>query len=190
MKEIYMPFNGEMVRAILEGRKTLTHRPVKFPKWIQPSEYEEAVKAMNKSAHMAICERGPADGIIGRWKCPYGEPGDLMCVRETYQSDGRHTAYKASPETWPVPERVKDGTAWINWHWRPSIHMPKWACRKKKLIISVRAERIQFTSEMDAIAEGFNDLESFIKCYDSLYPCAWERNEWSWRVEWIKEAGQ
>jgi len=173
-------FKDDMIRAILEGRKTQTRRVVKSP-----------AKNMQASGAEVIKHRAPGDkwygdhvwsmrGSSGVWgdytherflsMCPYGKPGDRLWVRETWcavddtdLNGERWVDYRATPrysaehpagwENAPdSPEALK---------WRPSIHMPRWASRITLEITDVRVERLQDISEEDAIAEGaqhFPDL--------------------------------
>ena len=143
-------FSAPMVRALLDGRKTQTRRPVKLI-------VSGRVKApgSNKNWH-------PDDPNAVR-ACPYGRQGDLLWVRETFSgphcmeaSEGRAAA---PPSKWGRSSRI--------WYWadgnpqdgdwtrpRPSIHMPRWASRLTLRITDVRIERLQDISEKDAIAEG------------------------------------
>lgn len=100
--------------------------------------------------------------------CPYGQPGDLLWVRETWS--GIHTFCNTPPS-----ERrsfVGDGHPYLRedvWYWadgstdygdwekpRPAIHMPRWASRLTLRITDVRVERLQEISEADALAEGIH----------------------------------
>lgn len=149
MKERPILFSGSMVRAILAGHKTQTRRVIRW----------------NDDGPCADC--GP---------CPYGEPADRLWVRETwrpwirgfsshvqYRADGRRgdsLGADASDAAMVLAE--KNGGMWddgraqdpASVNWRPSIFMPRWACRLALSVCGVRAERLQSISEADAIAEG------------------------------------
>ena len=185
-------FNGAMVRAILEGRKTQTRRVVKNL---------EGRPANSWTLHRAA---GCADswssdsGWMGR--CPYGQPGDRLWVREAFREAlGFETEplsfcrYKASD---PLADEHK---------WTPSIHMPRWASRILLEITAVRVERLQDISEADARAEGVTDggclncgepepcacaqpapdaRDSFCRLWQSINgPGSWADNPWVWIVE-------
>lgn len=148
MPERPILFSGEMVRAILDGRKTQTRRP------IAPTQPR-------------------ADGLwpAGRdplSDCPFGAIGDRLWVRETwgrYFTDGvgMHTVYRADGEH----ERE-----WLDLgRWRPSIHMPRWASRLTLRITHVRVERLQDISEEDARAEGVEPGDRLVRCLQTV-PCA------------------
>lgn len=149
MKERPILFSGEMVRAILDGRKTQTRRfvkpqPIGFTgrKYIVPNE---APKAWRDS-----------DDFVSL--CPYGAPSDRLWVRETWAQipEMKPSGYFTNPE-W------KNRVAWYRadndkpmWGgaWRPSIHMPRWASRITLEIVNVRAERLSAITESDAETEG------------------------------------
>jgi hypothetical protein len=74
--------------------------------------------------------------------------------------------------------------------WKPSIHMPRWASRITLEVVSVRVERLQDISRVDAIAEGCCDPDSstpklaFEMLWQSINgPGSWEANPWVWVVE-------
>lgn len=82
-------------------------------------------------------------------KCPYGQTGDILWVRETFceiVKGSGHYYYKA--DTPSVNIKAFDTT------WKPNIHMPKAACRIKLRITSIRIERLHDITEDDALAEG------------------------------------
>lgn len=139
-------FNGEMVRAILAGRKTQTRRPIRDDWWrcLDPDDEEDRAQALNMS--------------------PYGHPGDRLWVRETWAKSS------GGPDDYPMIHYAADGTARhyssetnhsdtfpqpYFGKWRPSIHMPRWVSRITLEVTGVRVERVQDISDADARAEGF-----------------------------------
>lgn len=130
-----------MVRAILRGQKTQTRRVIKGP-------------AEGYNAH----------GINTLFRCPYGKPGDILWVRETWAEVGSFdpgiTVYRADyPDCIPgqfenVPESIEE----MGNVWKPSIHMHRHRCRLLLEIVSVRAERLHDLSQEDAKAEGLSRL--------------------------------
>lgn len=153
MKELPILFSTPMVQANLDGRKTMTRRIVKP----QPSN------GLQKGAG----DPGWYDTDYectfhtGKYiKCPYGQPGDLLWVRETWclpsLFDGFEKDYyfKAG---FSVSD-IKDRNASQNW--RPSIHMPKAAARIWSQVEEIRVERLQDISEEDAISEGILPAEN------------------------------
>ena len=184
MRERPILFQGAMVRALLAGTKTQTRRPVK-------------------------CEVTDYGGALLTAKvCPYGQPGDRLWVRESWRTVApgagySHLATDGDGQYPPGPLRLHK--------WRPSIHMPRAACRLVLEITAVRVERLQDCSESDAKAEGIYewmaglardpgvsvaDVDELIAHYgtgpvavyaalwDSMNGCdAWAANPWVWVVE-------
>lgn len=141
-----------MVQAILENRKTMTRRVVKLPNY-HPSLPE---KQINK---LEIIDWVLYDGNkerIGTIKCPYNI-GDVLWVRETFtEVPGIKFLYKANPEH----QSMK---------WKPSIFMPKEACRIFLRIKSIRVERLQDISREESRSEGIElDLVSVTKFKDYI----------------------
>lgn len=177
MKERPILFSGAMVRAILEGRKTVTRRPIK-PAPIGIPAPPPAIAGGSWT--------WKGQPLLGRKaemlsQCPYGRPGDRLWVREswwqagdwqaTYPEDdtgawfgSKRIVYLAdgAPPNEPnrhYPSGLRNGAysaAEPNkiWRHRPSIHMPRWASRILLEITAVRVERLQDISEEQAIAEG------------------------------------
>lgn len=139
-------FSAPMVRALLDGRKTQTRRVVKgiALDWLAPDMFTPEF----------VADR--ANGL-----CPYGNTGDRLWVRETWQSDVAHAFTK--PSLIPAGERFfYEAGGEVNTTdlsvravgWRPSIHMPRWASRIALRVTDVRIERLTEISEPDAVAEG------------------------------------
>ncbi|MBF8780960.1 hypothetical protein IV505_14685 [Pseudomonas fulva] len=187
VKERPILFSGPMVRAILEGRKTVTRRAIAA----QPPEgykWRGWVIDSTNSKDIGKASWGEGDGPVQRnavyARCPYGQPGDRLWVRETWgvishdfdqlgnaidwEPDrpakairemrfGRgyysgHVVYAADgPCEWAGDE---DGGGDPRSAWKPSIHMPRAACRILLEITDVRVERLQDISEQQALAEG------------------------------------
>lgn len=140
MKERPIIFGAEMVRAILDGRKTQTRRVIKPQPYYVDFEprYEKNTWAFWSDEVLKY-----RNGLIVR--CPYGVPGDRLWVKEAW----------ADPYDVRIPVyRADMATAYEGLRWRPSIFMPRWASRIILEITGVRAERVQAISEDDAIAEG------------------------------------
>ena len=141
-------FNSDMVRAILEGRKTVTRR---------------VIKDADESMYAGLCGLGPGlfDRKTGlRTKEPYYRLGDILYVRETFcpnyfdvsiavglKCSSRH-AFKADYRKEAIGDIVPEPK------WRPSIHMPKEAARIWLRDVDVRAERLQEISNEQIIKEG------------------------------------
>lgn len=160
MKERPILFSGAMVRAILDGRKTVTRRTVKgiALDWIA---------AGFNASYVA----DDANGL-----CPYGCAGDRLWVRETWSSSVSAedlTPRQIVDQRWPIWYAADSECRFLGAddggpgfmererRWRPSIHMPRWASRITLEVTGVRVERLQDISEADAQAEGaqfFRDL--------------------------------
>ncbi len=100
-------------------------------------------------------------------RCPYGQPGDRLWVRECFAygggTNGKPIVYRAD---WPGVRRPCDsgvpyGGGFPDEKWSPSIHMPRWASRLTLELVDVRAEQVQGISEEDAIAEGLVQTTRF-----------------------------
>ena len=176
MNEHPILFSTEMIRAILDGRKTQTRRVIKpqYPKF------------SHGFGGCFFCGDGD-DGIIevaGVLYCPYGVPGDTLWVREMWaMADNGHTYYRADyPASIPMrATKLFGGTGW-----KPSIHMPRSASRLTLEVINVRVERVQEISEEDAIAEGVASVDLFASLWDTINAkrgYAWDTNPWVWVVE-------
>ena len=167
MKERGMIFNGEMVRALLSGRKTQTRRPIKWKqtRFTEIGEREDGSKwPWSEDAEHACDFWHP---------CPFGAVGDRIWVRETFQGPlfdyDLMDSYCKAPTPFEKPEfcvykadgvpapEFYDADDELHCCWRPSIHMPRWASRILLEITDVRVERLNAISEEDARAEGIID---------------------------------
>lgn len=160
-----MIFNAEMVRAILDGRKTQTRRIMK----VQPDTPEFGVRriiesSISKEIGMYFWSQEDARGIKARSKqfsFPYGDVGDHIWVRETWAEAGAGAPdlklYRANyPDH--VPAHYENVPPADEIRWTPSIHMPRWASRLTLEITGVRVERLDKISEEDAVAEGMQGV--------------------------------
>ncbi|BEM52786.1 hypothetical protein SME20J_14730 [Serratia marcescens] len=185
MKERPVIFNGEMVRAILDGRKTRTRRVMKHqPRQHDHQNYDTAPWSDAPPAYYNVnsadwaCKYcGEGIGFDGRsvYRCPFGRVGDRLWVRETWQGplvDEEHLDdYRANADKFQTPEFCEyaaDGGARpefcdlddnVRQGWRPSIHMPRWASRITLEITGVLVERLNDISDGDAIREGCSAAE-------------------------------
>ncbi|MDM2957387.1 hypothetical protein [Citrobacter sp. CK206] len=166
MTERGMIFNAEMVRAILDGRKTQTRR-VMNP---QPANDISRATFPNPDVVGWSSSLRHKHGSTTAHFCPFGAVGDRLWVRETFQgplvSEELFEEYRAYPEKFETPqycEYAADGGARpeycdlddnLRHGWRPSIHMPRWASRILLEITSVRVERLNDISQEDAQDEG------------------------------------
>ena len=204
MKERPILFSGEMVRAILEGRKTQTRRVVK------PQPYKDFAFMPLSTELVGI--GSPEKGWV---RCPFGTPGDRLWVRETWRAWHPVNRYD-EPLEWDIYPSIpaEKGDRSIEYQattegpedipWRPSIHMPRWASRITLEITGVRVERLRAMSEEDALAEGFRGKKfghedpeadnwtnraAFAEYWDSLSKGEffWCDNPWVWVIEFKKQ---
>lgn len=193
MRELPILFNGHMVRAILAGMKSQTRR---------------VVRPQPDPGH--IGHLGPGIPIIRTERrdvrCPYGQPGDRIWVREAFDP-----IYGQCP-----PDRIIEVDYRADWEpngkrwrmmdvmgtrrWRPAIHMPRGLSRILLENVSVRVERLQDISEADALAEGVSpDMglrwqsgdDTPRGMYGELWesingPGSWDTNPWVWVVEFTR----
>ncbi|HDU5937487.1 TPA: morphogenetic protein [Klebsiella variicola] len=216
MTERGMIFNGEMVRAILDGRKTQTRRPVKFP-----------VHDKNLGCELAGNELAGELSAGNYLNSAFGKPGDRIWVRETFQGPlfdyDLMDSYCKDPTPFEKPEfcvykadgvpapEFYDADDELHCCWRPSIHMPRWASRILLEITDVRAERLNAISEEDARAEGIIDggclncgepepcgcanpepdaTDAFAYLWQSIYGQeSWNANPWVWVIEFERVEG-
>lgn len=158
IKERPILFSGPMVRAILEGRKTVTRRPIKpsmrgFDVSFELHQQEDGSwQPMHTFDESCMDDQGTEHPIV----CPYGQPGDRLWVREAFNrtnpggTEGVYY-YRADGE---LPKCIGGGKFTGVESWKPSIHMPRAACRILLEITDVRVERLQDISEEQALAEG------------------------------------
>ena len=204
---------GDMVRAVLDGRKTQTRVPVKLTK-----KQELAVDTQTREEYRKLPK-------ILEYS-PLGVPGDVLWVRETWRPEELDNGCAV------VRFRADDGlicihdthsAQWLQWYhhggwrqkpiWRPSIHMPYWACRLKRNVKRTWVERVRDISEEDCYAEGAKDTDRgclgayvfageiaesyesihdvFRSLWDSIYAkdgFGWSENPWVFGCEFERRA--
>ena len=160
MKERPILFSGPMVRAILEGRKTQTRRVAK------PDGLDLVGPCGNSATGDVFLVGRDWPGNMVTVKCPYGQIGDCLWVKETHGlRDCRPHGYpqclisyhadKVSRLASPGDDDPLELAPFESpKRWRPSIHMPRWASRITLEITAVRVERLQEITEEDAQKEG------------------------------------
>jgi hypothetical protein len=168
MTEMPILMNGDMVRAILDGRKTQTRRPVKP----QPSPFpERCLRECKEQGDLVLDDHNGKLALYWHTPfsyAPFGKPGDHLWVRETFGFDPNidallkaegHTPGDLGPRDIEVIGYKADvgrtAAADAVQRWRPSIHMPRWASRLTLEIERVWIERLMDISEADAVAEGW-----------------------------------
>jgi len=158
VKERPILFSAPMVRAILEGRKTVTRRAIK----VQPHIDASGNFCVGSSNYGQDGYGNPVTKHFVNGCCPYGKPGDRLWVRETWMADAQVDAVaprdlsQGEPIHYPADGAVRQtGCAMIKpGKIRPSIHMPRWVSRILLEVTGVRVERLQGISEEQALAEG------------------------------------
>ncbi len=201
MAEHPILFSGEMVRAILEERKTQTRRVIKP----QPQDIDDCPWVRSGWAEWTT-------DTVRHCTCkeiknPYGNPRDLLWVRETWQAQNLerqwwHDVKRADRElhnwawTNPIEPAYDDAPP----RWLPGIHMPRAASRITLEIVNVRVEQIQSITWQDIVAEGCPPEHHMDNCngmshamfgwYESLWDrinyergYGWIGNPWVWVVE-------
>lgn len=186
-------FNTDMVRAILDGRKTVTRRVIKFPEGMTGR----------------LSESGATDHIFypGGIKRPLYHTGDILYVRETWNeylnNENIEYCYLADMQNVTYVDMDDEPIKW-----KPSIHMPKSAARIFLRITDARVERLRDMKDIDAYKEGITDckgnkckgyelcdtLSNHVKkCFSYLWNSTikkqdlnkygWDTNPWVWVYE-------
>lgn len=175
-------FNTDMVRSILDGRKTVTRRVIKH----------DVYAILNSTYHKEHPEVDDKQ-IISELCMPSYQPGDILYVRETWAQAAAHTLFYRADKTIQ------------NILWRPSIHMPKEAARIFLKVTNVRVERLQDIDDEQAKKEwanwrngknvGFEEkmsrsaVERFAEIWDStikksdINRYGWNANPYVWKIE-------
>ncbi|MFZ4569719.1 MAG: hypothetical protein ACOYM0_01155 [Bacteroidales bacterium] len=212
-------FSTPMVQAILKGRKTMTRRVIKYKKEI--TDPQIGWTTFTPDGMFSV--RGiHSSGEFGEsfFNMPY-KKGDVLWVRETfapiviedYAGDGKDKYtwfYRADPDSDELLNNMEDCT------WKPSIYMPRVACRIFLEITGVRIQKLQNIKSLDAINEGIEPVKYIsetggpgyrgYKCYfkDNGFPMvdpvasfgslwasingieSWQANPWVWVIEFKK----
>lgn len=212
-KEIPILFSTPMVEGVDSDRKTITRRTRNLKKInIHPDKWELSLTMDNwtnsKGEHedkFAVLFTDKKSGKQISIPCPYGQVKDILWVRESFYGDPGDYVFKA-----------QCGPGYRPLHsWRPSIHMPKEACRLHLEIIGLRIERLHDIREHDAIQEGIErewdgtaywyrnyDVENSaisshmfkqdsLASFQSLWKSingkkSWYKNPWVWVIEFKK----
>ena len=204
-------FNTDMVRAILDGRKTVTRRPVRYKysnteMEMFTNKYGTRLIEIQKDIEGESYGRNP-DGST--WhklrayieKNPPYRKGDILYVRETFRPLSNHPKARfeyAADWSTKYFENSKEPNCCNGGKWKPSSHMPKEAARIWIKVTDVRVERLQDMNKMDAVKEGIDTrccvnlahaLTKFKKLWDStikksdLALYGWDANPWVWVIE-------
>lgn len=152
MKERPILFSAPMVQAILEGRKTQTRRTNSLEKVnLNPDAREKAIYTGDGYWDFVMHD-GTWHGLV---KCPYGQIGDQLWVRETCTFEYKNAEINKKHGSIHYRASCDELTQeMLSVSWTPSIHMPRWASRIQLEITGIRVERLNDCSSSDAIAEG------------------------------------
>lgn len=179
-------FSTPMVRALLDGRKTQTRRIVKGLEKLENPFFQSLVEhATGKITFSHLKDDAVVDA-----KFPYGQPGDVLWVRESFMHFP--IANNRINPTAPYIYKATVGTPDM-YRFKPSIHMPKTACRLFLKVKSVRVERLNSISMGDAQAEGAQPIECGpVGCYRCGFQKLWVdiNGKESWRNDpyvWVIE---
>lgn len=217
---------GPMVQAILNNRKTETRRVVTLRNsttlcpwnrlaldkaWVDPGFPDE------NGRHLSGYLKAPEEGVRGAVHriYPRHQPGDVLWVRETWRPAARLGTeylieYRADGEELCMDAGLDGVTPKLDAEieldrWRPSIFMPRWACRLRLQVEAVRAERLHDINEADAIREGMQPTEEqwgncddpeaetprkvFAALWDEINGkrAPWRSNPWVWVVKFSRQ---
>jgi hypothetical protein len=204
MKERPILFSAPMVRAILEGPKTMTRRIV------NPDLASELEDGRPSETQRIETDETPMGGVPAVRFCPYGGPGDRLRVKEAcwiwgaWRKNGttktgrqRWRFYEIDPRrvVYDKPEATAKRGGGEGWVYRHSRYMPRWASRISLDVTAVRVERLQEITEADAKAEGVTAesvsavpgvmgyVAPYAELWDSLNAergYGWDVNPWVW----------
>jgi len=192
-------FKPDMIRAIVEGRKTQTRRVIKIP---EDGRIKDG--SQFKDGYVMICfdQSGLAD-----WKKQYAryQVGETVYIKETlYRHPYLDEAGYMLDET-PVFINQTIGDC-LKWRWQKDIltgmFMPQEAARSHIVITDVRTERLQEIAWYDVPKEGIQDdtwsigknrfvkktperlISDFKHLWDSINkpPFDWKANPWVWVI--------
>lgn len=206
IKERPVLFSAPMVRAILEGRKTVTRRIVKPVRGYEDCDTCRPDKA---AASHSVWWHGRFENVGVMQDCPYGKPGDRLWVRETFNrtNPGGEAGVYYYRADGKFPKCIGGGKFTGVESWKPSIHMPRVASRILLEVVAVRVEQLQDISEEQSVAEGcqaldgckwhtFEEAAAGVPMHDhtalDAFEVLWERingeeswasNPWVWVVE-------
>jgi hypothetical protein len=197
MKETGIIMSGDHPKLILDGLKTMTRRTWGLKRinedpnnWELDKEYQDLNLAFGGSHVHFLCKQPkPGEPYSLRFNCPYGEVGDRLWVRETWDDSTGILLYKADCQPKDHPEEM---------HWISPLFLSREDSRILLEITEIRVERLQSITEKDLIAEGvdsmppwaigvfgYNRFLTFRVFWDSLNTkrgYGWDRNPWVWVI--------
>lgn len=188
MKERSIIFRGDGVLAILEGRKIQIRRVIKLPGW-STGNWEDF--ELDDEGNPMIIAR--ETGCLAAIHCPYGGIGDRLWVREAWAPGNCDNALPRIGD--PIIYGADYYGKSLEYPWRSSLFMPRWASRINLEITGVRVERLKDITAEDCLKEGAGDpgdsrlevWEKFIDLWDSLNArrgYGWDVNPLVWVIEY------
>ena len=191
-----------MVRAILEGRKTQTRRVIKHPTIPNsditnfqeflyiPKQEPKDFYTPSEGYYALLKTNANQDFGVTYFKCPYGQVGDRLWVKETWcagcaKEEKRCACYKVLDDG----RAIKFWPSCVESIVKSSLFMPRWASRINRTITLLRVERLLDISNADVRAEGFNSRDEFIATFLRLNHLPEDANPWDWVIGWQNPLG-
>lgn len=181
VKERPIIFSGEMVKTILDGKKTMTRRVVKSD-FINNYKHAHIIKQSSDKSRegKAYFYDKPVGGMVLSSQLvsnPYGKVGDRLWVRETHHVIGGIADYEIEE----IKQGLQDVKNFVSYKadgygnpcdggWTSPMFIPRWASRILLEITDIRVERLQDISEADAVKEGIRSLSTYRGSSNTLYP--------------------
>lgn len=182
-----MLLRGPLVRAVLEGRKTQTRRPMTFRNSlvdgvpVSARDWADLMRGRGYASWSGMCQMQREVDQYGQTRTVQSRVavGDTLWVREAFAQVGGRVVYRADCPDGQHPDVPA---------WKPSIHMPRAACRLELSVTKVRYQRVESIGTQDAIAEGVEPIRDpafgprdmrnatpsyragFLKLWRALYP--------------------
>ena len=185
-------FHTDRVRAILEGRKTVTRRVVKPQPVGQPAQ-------MGEDSCWPGCFASADDERV--YRPPY-QPGDILWVRETWAHPSKEEIARGTDKNIFLYRADVPSVLYAWDHWNPSIHMPREAARIFLRVTGVRVERLWDVKYFDCLAEGilYRQMETdIVQDFSTLWDntikpkdraaYGWGANPWVWVIQ-FERAGE
>jgi uncharacterized protein YqfB (UPF0267 family) len=162
-------FRDDMVAAILARRKTVTRRP-----------------AEDQSGVCKLCSPGDRLWVRESFSAHAADGGTAPVIDQATYVVYRDGAQLYRDGVYCAPLREYADGAFAHMRWRPSIHMPRWACRLLLPVLSVKVSHVDEIDSDEAAREGFSSVETCRAALAGLYP----GRDWFWRVEFDVETSR
>jgi len=189
MKERPILYEGPLVQAILEDRKNQTRR-LADRDLTKAAGCPHALEYFHREGKWVYCDNDGTHPFAAEPVCRYGQVGDRLWVKETFQFTGKGTPFYRADFA-----GIDMSNVHIMGGWKPSIFMPRSLSRILLEITDVRIQRLQDISDDDALAEGITgdehgaDQPLPVMCYQALWDSInskrgfpWEINPWVWAI--------